>query len=230
MLRALLASLALLAAPALAQGIEPTDYPAVVRDALTIVDFEILPPRAEPGYSVDHGIAFAGGRLGTGFAGQRIWAENGFDRIGGRPSGPLALLTGPAGMGLSVATHRGFGSMAVYPLGPAGFPAREARGEGSIAVLFDEDICQVGMRVHSDYPDSLGTFATARGEVRLTAYGREGTRLGQLSFQLPLGMSTHGLRSADSRSTIAGLTLENTDPGGIAIDDLAFGPCAQTLG
>jgi hypothetical protein len=97
-------------------------------------------------------------------------------------------------------------------------------------VLFDEDICQVGMRVHSDYPDPLGAYTTARGEVLLTAYDREGTRLGQLSFQLTLGMSAHGLRSADSRSTIAGLTIENTDPGGIAIDDLAFGPCAQTLG
>lgn len=229
MLRALLASLAL-ASPAPAQGIERADYPAVARDALAIVDFEILPPRAEPGYSVDHGIVFAGGRMGTGFAGQRMGDENGFDRLGGQPFGPLTLVTGPARRGLSVATHRGFGSMAVYPLGPAGFPALEARGEGSIAVLFDEDICQVGMRVHSDYPDPLGAYVTARGEVLLTAYGREGTRLGQLSFHLPLGMSAHGLRSADSRSTIAGLTLENSDPGGIAIDDLAYGPCAQTLG
>lgn len=229
MLRALLAGL-VLATPVTAQGIEPADYAAVLRDALTLVDFEILPPRAEPGYSVDHGIAFAGGRMGSAFAGQDIWAENGFDRLGGQPSAPLTLITGPARRGLSVATHRGFGSMALYPLGLSGFPAIEARGEGSVAVLFDEDICQVGLRVHSDYPDPLGADPAPRGSVLLTAYGRDGTALGRIDARLPPGGSAHGLRSADSRSTIAGLTVENTDPGGIAMDDLAFGPCAQPLG
>ena len=229
MLRALLAGV-VLAAPLNAQGIEEADYAAVQADAQMIVTFEILPPRAEPGYALDHGIAFVGGRLGSAFAGQTLLDENGFDRLGGRPYGPLTLITGPSRLGLSLASHRGFGSLAVYPLGPAGFPALDSRGEGSIAVLFDEDICQIGMLVHSDYPDPLGANAAPRGEVVLTAYGRDGDALGQISNALAPGISRHGLRSSDSLSTIAGLTVENSDPGGIALDDLAFGPCAQTLG
>lgn len=228
-MRALLVGL-LLAAPLNAQGIEAADYSAVLADAQAIITFEILPPRPEPGYVLDHGIAFAGGRIGSAFLGQTQMAADGFDRLDGRPAGPLSLVTGPQQRGLSLATHRGFGSLAVYPLGSAGFPAIEARGEGSIAVLFDDDICQIGLRVHSDYPDTLGAAPAPRGAVTLTAYGRDGDRLGQIDSGLAPGISAHGVRSADNRSTIAGLTVENTDPGGIALDDLAFGPCAQILG
>lgn len=216
--------------PAAAQDIEAAEYSTVLADALAIVTFEILPPRPEPGYVLDHGIAFAGGRIGSAFVGQTQSDVGGFDRLDGAPAAPLSLVTGPARRGLSLATHRGFGSMAVYPLGPAGFPAIEARGEGSVAVLFDDDICQIGLRVHSDYPDPLGAAPAPRGTLTLTAYGRDGDRLGRVSAALPQGLSAQGLRSADSLAIIAGLTVENTDPGGIALDDLAFGLCAQVLG
>ncbi|MGI3184380.1 hypothetical protein [Nioella aestuarii] len=228
-LRALLAGL-VLATPLDAQGIEAVDYDTVLADAQRLVTFEILPPRPEPGYPLDHGIAFAGGRIGSAFAGQSLSDVDGFDRLGGPPSVPLSLITGPSGQGLSLATHRGFGSLAIYPLGSAGFPALNARGEGSVAILFDEDVCQVGLRVHSDYPDTLGANAAPRGAVTLAAFGRAGETLGQISLGLASGITSHGLRSVDSLSAIAGLTVENSDPGGIALDDLAFGPCAQALG
>lgn len=229
MLRALMAGL-LLAMPVNAQGIEAADYAEILADAQALVTFEILPPRPEPGYALDHGIAFSGGRVGSAFAGQSLDALDGFDRLNGDPSVPLTLVTGPSGQGLSLAFHRGFGSMAVYPLGPAGFPALEARGEGSVAILFDEDVCQVGLRVHSDYADPLGAQTAPQGSVTLTAYSRDARQIGRLDRALAAGISSHGLRSTDGLSAIAGLTIENTDPGGIAIDDLAFGPCAQILG
>lgn len=229
MLRALLSGL-LLANPLSAQGIEPTAYDTVLENTLGLINFEILPPRPEPGYALNHGIAFEGGRIGSSFSGQRIAAEDGFDRLISSPSAPLALLTGEPGQGLSVATHRGFGSMALYPLGPAGFPAIEARGEGSLAILFDEDVCQVGLLVHSDYPDPLGADPMPRGAVMLSAYARSGELMGSLSNRLQPGVTAHALRSTDSRAAIAGLTVENSDPGGIAVDDITFGPCAQTLG
>jgi len=227
--RAALAWLAM-AAPLAAQGIEAVDYDLVLADAQTIVTFEILPPRAEPGYQLDHGIAFPGGHVGSALAGQRVSSNGPFDRLGGQPTLPLTLVTGPDAMGLSLASHRGFGSMAVYPLGFAGFPAIEARGEGSVAVLFTDDICQVGVLIHSDYPAPLGAGNAPRGAVILTAYGRDAALLGQLETTLSPGLSAHGLRVSHSRAAIVGLTIENTDPGGIALDDLAFGPCAQTLG
>jgi len=224
------AVLLLLGLPLHAQGVTPGDYARIRETAQAVIGFEILPPRPEPGYSLDHGIAFAGGHVGTGFAGQTQDSDGPFDRLSGQPTPPLALLTGPEGAGLSLATHRAFGSMAIYPLGAAGYPAVEARGEGSIAVIFDEDICALGLLVHTDYADPLGSNADHRGSVTLTAYGRDGARLGHETRSLGTGVSALALRVTDGLAAIAGATLENTDPGGIAVDDLVFGPCSETLG
>ena len=85
-------------------------------------------------------------------------------------------------------------------------------------------------RTGTDYADPLGSNADHRGSVTLTAYGRDGARLGQESRSLGTGVSALALRVTDGLAAIAGATLENTDPGGIAVDDLVFGPCSETLG
>jgi hypothetical protein len=227
-LRAALA-LWLWAAPLAAEDITPTDYAELRARATGLVRFDALPPRAEPGHALDHGLAFPGGRIGTGFLGQTRTAEGPFDRLAGQPLAPLTLVTGPAGEGLSLAHHNGFGSMALFPLGPAGFPALEARGEGSIAVLFAEDTCAVGLLVHTDYVSALGP-APATGTITVTAYARDGALLGRVVAHPGPGVSAHAVEVTGGFARIAGLTLENDDPGGIAVDDLAFGPCAQILG
>lgn len=227
-MRAALA-LCLWAAPLAADEIRPTDYAALRDRATAIIRFDTLPPRAEPGYAFDHGISFPGGRIGTALAGQDRRTEGPFDRLDGVPSVPLALVTGPAGQGLSLAHHRGFGSMALFPIGPAGFPALEARGEGSVAVLFDEDSCAVGLLVHTEYAGALGT-GPAAGTVTLTAYARDGERLGRIVRHPGPGVSGHALETTAGVARIAALTVETADPGGIALDDLVFGACSLVLG
>ena len=217
------------AAPLAAEEIATADYADLRDRAIGLVRFDALPPRAEPGHALDHGLAFPGGRIGTGFLGQIQTAEGPFDRLAGQPLAPLSLTTGPAGDGLSLAFHRGFGFMALFPLGPAGFPALEARGEGSIAVLFAEETCAVGLLVHTDYVSALGP-APATGTITLTAYARDGALLGRITAHPGPGVSGHAVEVTGGVARIAGLTLENDDPGGIAVDDLAFGPCAQILG
>ena len=223
-------ALCLCAAPIAADEITATEYAALRERATGIVDFDDFPAHPEPGHALDHGIAFVGGRLGTGFLGQTTGAAGPFDRLHGAPSAPLSLLTGPPGAGLSVAHHRGFGSMALFPLGPVGFPALEARGEGSVAILFAEETCAVGLLVHTDYAGDLGAGHVETGSVTLTAYARDGTRLGQVRRQAGPGVSAHAIAVTGGTARLAGLTVENDDPGGIALDDIAFGTCAQVLG
>lgn len=227
---ALAVALCLFAAPLAADETSPTDYAALRARATGIIHFETFPTRPEPGHALDHGIAFAGGRIGTGFLGQTTSAAGPFDRLHGQPAAPLTLLTGPAGAGLSVAYHRGFGSMALFPVGPAGFPALEARGEGSVAILFDEETCAVGLMVHTDYADDLGVGGVETGRVTLTAYARDGTLLGQIRRQAGRGVSAHAIAVGGGIARLAGVTVENDDPGGIALDDIAFGTCAHVLG
>jgi len=227
---ALAIALCLAAAPLAADDIAATDYAALLGRATGIIRFDDFPARPEPGHALDHGIAFAGGRIGSGFLGQTTSAAGPFDRLHGSPAAPLALLTGPAGAGLSVAYHRGFGSMALFPVGPAGFPALEARGEGSVAILFEQETCAVGLLVHTGYADNLGAGGIETGSVTLTAYARDGTQLGRIRRHAGTGVSAHAVAIGGEIARVAGVTVENDDPGGIALDDIAFGTCAQVLG
>ena len=197
-----------------------------------LVTFDRLPAKAYPGYSFDHGLAVAGARLGERFAGQRLEAvrvDDGgpHDRLAGRPAAPLAIEPGARGEGLSLSLHTAYRSMALYPLGPLGQPDPEARGEGSVAIRFNEDACAVGFRVHTEYVDAFGTTQGHEGEIDATFYARDGARIGRVTITAPEGISAHGF--LDAEGAIAGLTLENRDPGGVSFDDLRFG-CPAPIG
>ncbi|WP_212524470.1 hypothetical protein [Actibacterium sp. MT2.3-13A] len=232
-MRAALVAL-LFCAPAAAAGIAPAPYDEIAALTLGRADFDLLPQRPEPGHNFDHGLAFAGGRIGERFAGQRLEVIEQapglpHDRAAGTPEAPLALVPGAPGQGLSVSFHRAFGSNALYPLGPRGFPLAEARGEGSAAFLFAEDSCAVALRLHTEYLDDLGTNAGHRGEVSFTFYDRDGRVLGRALRSVPGGISEHGFQTEDGAARIAGVLVENLDPGGVALDDIRFG-CIPRLG
>ena len=224
----------LLAAPTAAAEIAPAPYAAVAALTKGRVTFNLLPALPEPGHNLDQGFAFAGGRVGERFAGQRVEIVEQapgllHDRVTGVPAAPLALETGDEGHGLSVSFHRAFRSNALYPLGPKGYPLAEARGEGSAALLFAQDSCAVALRLHTEYLDDLGTNADHVGDVRLTFYARDGRELGRAQLAPPGGISGHGFETADGAARIAGLLVENLDPGGISLDDIRFG-CIPRLG
>jgi len=224
--------LALLAPPALAQDLVPVPYDDLETLAPNLLDFDRLPPKRYPGYNFDHGIAFRGGYLGEAFRGQAVEAEKiddggPHDVLSGHPAAPLAIRPGKPGQVVSLSLHAAFGTMALYPLGPLGQPHPQARGEGAVAVLFHSDACAVGLRIHTEYTNALGLNTGHRGEVTLTLYARDGRRLARRVLTLAEGLSSHGY--ADPAGRIAGMTVENRDPGGIALDDLRFG-CPRLTG
>ncbi|MEQ9693379.1 hypothetical protein [Shimia sp. SDUM112013] len=191
------------------------------------ISFETLPQRAEPGFNLDHPLRTTGAWIGERFAGQSIVARPGpngapHDALG-QENGhrPLTVRPGAPRRNLSVAYHRGFGSNAVLPLGQDGFDRLSGRGEGSLAVVFDSDQRAVGFRVHTDYAAPLGQSAP-RGEIRLYFMTRMGHVLDVQTLYPGQGITEYGFEVADQSRRIAGLLITNTDPGGIAIDDILF--------
>ncbi len=220
---ALAALHAMLPGTGAAQAVVPAPYDELARALTGRVDFETMPRRAEPGIVLDAPLRAGRVVLGERFAGQRRdTAADSFDRIAGRPAAPLAIRPGPPRRNLSVALHRGFGSTALFPLGPRGFPLRAARGEGAVALLFDDGQAALGLRVHSDYPDPLGSRPGRRGTLRIAFYDRQGRIIARHAARLETGVTALGFRRADRRADIAGIVITNDDPGGIAIDDILY--------
>jgi hypothetical protein len=228
--RGLATALALLAASSLTpsvplaqeagKSVMMTDYNVLKQELDAIIDFETLPRRPEPGIALEAAMREGHAWLGERLAGQQVLGGP-HDRLLGTPLAPMAIAPGARGANLSVAWHRGFGSNALFPLGPAGFPARAARGEGSVAILFDHGQRALGLRIHSDYAAPLGD-APAPGTLTIAFYRRDGARIGQIRRQLDTGITELGVRRADGVADIAAITVTNDDPGGIALDDILY--------
>ena len=100
--------------------------------------------------------------------------------------------------------------------GVEGFPRRGAQGEGAIAVLFDEDQPALSFQV-------LGGES---GTAVVQFLRRDGSTIHQLAVG-DLGRMSLGFWRQDGVRDIAGFVLTNTDPQGLAIDNLRFGPPPQ---
>ena len=191
------------------------------------ITFDTLPQKPEPGFNLDAPLRSTGAWLAERFAGQQPGVVPPFDMPKGVPNSPLTLMPGAPGRNLSLAFHKGFESNALFALGPDGFPTLSARGEGATAILFDRDQAAFGLRVHSDYPDPLGT-RDLRGSVTLRLYNRHGDLIAQTTHDLRPGIFELGLRRTGGIPDIAGVLIINSDPGGIAIDDILFQLTAMT--
>lgn len=163
-----------------------------------------------PGHHVDDILPLDGARFGERFAGQSILRRDMHDAIGGVPLSPLTLLPGAKGQNFSIVSFRGNPMINGY--GAAGFPKREAQGEGAIAVLFDRD-------------QGALSFALRGGEAGTAAvqfFRRDGSIIGTVPIA-PTGEFTLGFEREDGIADIAGFVLTNTDPQGLALDTLRFG-------
>lgn len=205
-----------------AHALEEVPYARPADQSSGRVTFETVPRQPEPGQRFDHAMRLGGLWMGEHFSGQDLVGQDGFDVVSGPPAAPLALRAGRPRANLSVAFHRGFGSNALFALGPDGFPKHSARGEGAVAVLFDTDQDAIGLRIHSDYPDPLGQRPTSRGHVYLILYTRTGEVIARHHAQLSLGITEIALRRTGGQPDIAGMLITNDDPGGIAIDDILY--------
>lgn len=203
-------------------------YADLARELTRREGFEAWPTRPEPGHLLQALHRGSDITIGSYFSGQTpgILTQNNNERFDiltdVTPDLPLALATAPRGHGLAIAHHRGFGSNAVFPLGPDGFDRISGRGEGSLAVLFDHDQRATGFLVHADYPDPLGQRNATRGVVTVILLARDGQVLATPVTPLKQGITAIGYATAAGAPGIAGMVILNTDPGGIAIDDILY--------
>jgi len=205
---------------AVSAQVHPESYAALSRQLDGRIGFETLPRHPEPGINLNAPMRFQGAWLGERLAGQEISGAR-HDVARGRPDLPLTVKPGVEDQNLSVAHHRGFDSNALLPVGSGGFGAISARGEGAVTVLFDRDQAAIGLRVHADYADPLGT-RPAPGVLKIQLFSRKGVLIGQTEHGLNQGITGIGVRRDGNIPDIAAIVITNTDPGGIAIDDILF--------
>ncbi|MEH6521025.1 hypothetical protein [Sulfitobacter sp.] len=175
-----------------------------------LITFDETRAGAGPGYLVDDVLILDGARFGERFAGQTLFTQGTHDAVTGAAFAPLTLLAGDTGQNLSVVSFMGVSVLNGY--GHAGFPKRDAQGEGAIAILFDNDQSALALELR-------GGEAGA-GEVLFLR--RDGSLLARVPVS-PLGEFSLGFLRAQGGSDIAGVVLNNTDPQGIAIDTIRFG-------
>ncbi len=183
-------------------------------DLARIITFDDVPSGWDPGHRIDDMLELPGASFAERFAGQTLAATGDFDTVTGAALPPLTLLPGAPGQTLSVV--RLYGSNILNGYGPAGYPRTHAQGEGAIAVLFDEDQPALSFQV-------LGGEA---GSAKVQFLSRSGAVLHAIDIDTDGPMSL-GFRRAGDVPDIAGFVFTNTDPQGLAIDNLRFGPPPQ---
>lgn len=219
-----------------AETIIPRPYAVLAQELDRVEGFAAWPRRAEPGHLLSAPHRGDGISVASHFAGQTpaiLTLRDGarFDSLTqARAQAPLRLETGPPAQGIAIAHHRGFASNAAFPIGPAGFSRIEGRGEGMLAILFDHDQAATGLLVHADYDDPLGARPAPRGTVEVILLDRLGRVLARNVTPLTQGITALGYGTADGAPLIAGVVVLNTDPGGIAVDDILYARAAMLGG
>ena len=175
-----------------------------------VIDFDDQRSGWGPGVRVDDVLVLPGARIGEHFAGQRVSSAGAHDVVTGPARAPLMVQAGAKGQNISVVHFSG--TTLINGFGVAGFPKRDAQGEGAIAVQFDEDQSALSF-------DLRGGEA---GEARVSFLRRDGSVIGTVAVK-PTGEFTVGFARATGQDDIAGFVITNTDPQGLAIDTLRFG-------
>jgi len=179
--------------------------------ALTkVITFDDVRSGAGPGHYVKDILPLPGATFGERFAGQAVAALGSHDQITGDAFAPLTMMPGPDGENLSIVHFSGNTVLNGY--GPAGFPKRDAQGEGAIAILFDNDQSALAF-------DLRGGEA---GTAVVHFHRRDGSMIGQVQVD-PTGEFAVGFLRTGGTNDIAGVIVTNSDPQGIAIDTLRFG-------
>jgi hypothetical protein len=229
----ILATILAFTSSASAEQVRQRPY-ADLKQVLDAVEgFESWPRRVEPGHLLRVPHRGQGVRVASHFQGQTLGILT--QRDGARfdtlttvqATAPLSPEMGPDGQGLAITHHKGFGSNAAFPVGPDGFAAISGRGEGALAVLFDHGQRATGFLTHSDYDDPLGSRSARRGGIEVIFLTREGDVLARISSDLQQGITAYGFETTSGAPDIAGFVILNTDPGGIAVDDILFARVAM---
>lgn len=146
------------------------------------------------------------------FVGQTLDDANRlFDVLSGAPSMPLTLEAGVANQNLSTTEDVPSNAVVIAGLGPLGFPAADAIGEGALSVLFNEDQSELGFSVNG----------ANGGTATISFFRRDGSVIQTLTVPLPdnEGSQAFAFRRLDGARDIAGVSIQNDDPGGVGYHD-----------
>lgn len=216
-MRALLLIAVVAALPVRADPVDLVPYEALEPRLVTRVDFEDYPRMMSPGTALNGVQRLEGVRIGERFSGQTLTQVGGFDRLSPGPVPPLDVVAGAPGQNLAVSFVYSLSNL-VAGLAPPGYPKKEAGGEGAIAVLFDRDQFALGFRVAAD----LRPEDNSSGRMQVAFYRRDATLIATMDVTLGWGIRGYGFLREAETADIAGVTITNMDPAGIAIDDLIF--------
>ncbi|MEM6941153.1 MAG: hypothetical protein AAF943_04200 [Pseudomonadota bacterium] len=175
-----------------------------------VITFDGVVSGMGPGKNVDDVLPLQGATFGERFLGQAVESRDTYDEIVGTAAGPLQMLPGASGQNLSLV--KVYGNTVLNGYGAAGYPRREAQGEGAIAVLFDEDQSALAFDLRGG----------EEGTAIVAFHRRDGTLLARVPVS-PTGEFAVGFLRATGEADIAGFIVTNSDPQGIAIDTLRFG-------
>lgn len=227
----------LAAGAASAEGaLVPIPYGSLRVPPATAVDFEGLVTHSTAVAAIDGAFATQGIAFGESFAGQTVGRQTGIDgglhdHVTGDPTAPLAVVPGPVGRNLAIApSDPHFGSSVMVATGPGG-ETSNVHGEGALALLFDQDQCQFGIKVYLDAFGPANSTAEAFGKVNMSFYDRNGTLIEVVRRANADGLVRMAFRrNANVGADIAGVLIQNLDAGGIAVDDIRISPdCAPAV-
>ena len=119
------------------------------------------------------------------------------------------LVNGGAGETLGAMHMRG--TIVLQGHGPRVYPSVEAVGEGAIAILFDRDQPALSFDIKGGEQE----FASVQ------FLRRDGSAIDTLTIG-PLSEASYGFARQKMQPDIAGILILNTDPQGIALDNLRF--------
>lgn len=210
-LSVLLANVFVLGLVTLAMGaaVNQVNYSSLTGTGL--IEFDDVPGGSAPGTNYNNIFESNGADFGERFQGQTLSYSGGSDILSGSPSGSLALVAGAANQNLNVflGSYGGITSQLLTGLGPAGYPDFDAIGEGSFAVLFDYDQSQFGFRL----------VGGEGGNAYVNFYNRGGSLIDGITLT-KLGDIFYGFQREGNIKDIAGISIYNTDGGGIGFDKL----------
>jgi len=176
-----------------------------------LITLNDIPDGGVPGTNYDAIIKSSGAAFGERFLGQTLSTSGDFDVLSGPPTGGLSLAVGASNQNLCVLSLPlgGITSQLLAGIGHNGYPNNNAIGEGSIAVLFDYDQSEFGFRL----------VGANTGDAYLSFFRRDGSLIEAIILS-GLSNTFYGFQRDGGNMDIAGISIYNTDPGGIAFDSL----------
>ncbi len=202
-------------APVHATGINEVDFFALTGSE--VIDFEEVPLGTIPGFGApgsnfDDIFSLGGASFAERFVGQLLSFTGDADILSGLPTGPLALQKGTPNQNIAIVDDPvEAGGQLIAGLGSQGYPALNAIGEGSLAILFDRDQSEFGFQ----------SFGGDLGAATFNFFQRDGSLLDTLT-PTSLGDDFFGFSREGGIQDIAGISIHNTDLAGIAFDSFRF--------